>query len=106
MKTTETRRLVKQEAVEALCLRFHVQSLDLFGSATRDEGAANDYDFLVEFTPGAKGKLLQSYLGLADGLESALGKPVELLTPRSLKNPLFRQRVLDEKERVYERTLP
>ena len=83
---------------------YHVQRLDLFGSALLDEQAANDYDFLVQFTEDSQGRRLKDFLGLAESLESVLGKPVELLTERSLKNPHFRETVLSQKETVYERS--
>ncbi len=96
--------LKKQQAVDVICKRYHVERLELFGSALLDEGNAKDYDFLVEFGQPSRGRLLKDFLGLAESLESALGKPVELLTNRSLKNPYFRQTVLRQKEIVYERS--
>ncbi|MCZ6672738.1 MAG: nucleotidyltransferase domain-containing protein [Verrucomicrobia bacterium] len=97
-------RLKKQEAVEAACRRFHVDRLELFGSALVDEENAKDYDFIVQLGQESRGQLLRDYLGLAESLESILGKPVELLTERSLKNPYFRRNVMEQKEIVYERS--
>jgi uncharacterized protein len=96
-------RLKRQEAVEAICRKFQLERLELFGSALLDEENANDYDFLVAFSEESKGKRLKDFLGLAEALEAALGKPVELLTERSLKNPHFRETVMGQKEIVYER---
>jgi predicted nucleotidyltransferase len=40
----------RQEALEALCVRFGVESLYIFGSAVRDAlTEESDLDFLVEF---------------------------------------------------------
>jgi predicted nucleotidyltransferase len=40
----------RQEALEALCVRFGVESLYIFGSAVRDAlTEESDFDFLVEF---------------------------------------------------------
>jgi predicted nucleotidyltransferase len=97
-------RLKKQKAVEEACSRFHVQRLELFGSALINEDNARDYDFLVELGPESRGQLLKDYLGLAELLETLLGKPVDLLTERSLKNPYFRESVMKQKEIVYERS--
>ena len=97
-------RLKKQQAVDAICKQYDVERLELFGSALLDEGNAKDYDFLVEFGQRSQGRRLKDFLGLAESLESTLGKPVELLTNRSLKNPFFRQSVMRQKEIIYARS--
>ena len=39
--------------IEALCRRFHVRRLEIFGSAAsgQDKAGESDMDFLVEFNP-------------------------------------------------------
>ena len=95
--------LENQEAVEAACRRHNVERLELFGSALANESQARDYDFLVQLGEQSRGRLLEDFLGLAEALESALGKPVDLVTERSLKNPYFRESVMKRKRVVYER---
>ena len=54
-------------AIEALCRRFHVQKLEVFGSAARGhdfDPARSDADFLVTFAPEAKGSFA-TLLGLS-----------------------------------------
>jgi predicted nucleotidyltransferase len=43
----------RKAEIEAICRRFHVRRLDLFGSAARDDfdPARSDIDFLVEYEP-------------------------------------------------------
>ena len=43
----------KQQAIVALCARFGVTRLDVFGSALRDDfrPGESDFDLLVEFAP-------------------------------------------------------
>jgi predicted nucleotidyltransferase len=42
--------LIPQAALEALCQRYHVRRLTLFGSVLREDfGLASDVDMLVEF---------------------------------------------------------
>jgi uncharacterized protein len=54
----------------------------LFGSAARDEAvAASDVDLLVEFEGPAT---FDGYVELRAYLEDLLGRPVDLLTRRSL----------------------
>jgi predicted nucleotidyltransferase len=58
--------------VAAICRRFHVRRLEVFGSAAAGEfdPARSDIDFLVEFEPKAPGSALGTYLGLKDALEA------------------------------------
>lgn len=84
--------------IQELCVRFGVSRLELFGSAagpTFDPGSS-DFDFLAEFEniqPGSDYGV--RYLDFAAALESVLGRRVDILTPRSIKNPYF-QRAIDE----------
>lgn len=42
----------RQEALDDLCRRWHIQRLSVFGSALRDDfGPDSDVDVLVEFEP-------------------------------------------------------
>lgn len=72
---------------------YHLRSLALFGSASRNEaGPDSDVDVLVEFdvTPGLF-KLIQ----LENELSDLLGVKVDLVLKGSLK-PRIRERVLAE----------
>ena len=72
---------------------FGVRSLALFGSIARDEATeTSDLDFLVEFEGAAT---FDRYMDLKFFLEDLLGKPVDLVTKRSLK-PQIQQTVLQE----------
>ncbi len=63
--------------------KYPIASLALFGSATRDDFNAmeSDIDILVDFTSSD----VLTFLALADELEVLLGKKVDLITKRSLK---------------------
>jgi len=95
--------LIPKEQITALCLKFEVTSLAIFGSATREDSDPNtsDFDFLVEFSNTLKPGYSDRYLGLAEGLEKLLGRKVDLLTTRSLKNPYLISRIESEKIQVY-----
>jgi len=72
---------------------FGVQSLALFGSVARDEATeTSDLDFLVEFEGAAT---FDRYMDLKFFLEDLFGKPVDLVTKRSLK-PQIAASVLGE----------
>ncbi len=83
------------DALEQLCLRYHVQRLDLFGSATKGQRltATGDLDFLVEFQPSAMVVYSDSYFGLLEALEQLFERPVDLVIDSAIKNPYFRQSV-------------
>src|SRR5262245_18920419 len=66
-----------RDELEALCRRFHVRRLDLFGSAARDDfdPSRSDLDFLVEFDYGHADALsLRTFFGLRESLESLFGR--------------------------------
>lgn len=93
-----------REELAALCRRFHVRRLDVFGSAARAadfDPARSDLDFLVEFEPLEPGVYVDAFFGLKEGLEQLFAKPVDLLTAASIRNPYFRQGVERSKALLY-----
>jgi len=92
-------------AIAELCRTYDVHTLDVFGSATTGvfDPASSDFDFVVSFADEALGTLADRYLDLAEGLEALLGRSVDLLTERSIRNPIFRQAVERTRQRVYDR---
>lgn len=87
----------------ALCRRFHVRKLDLFGSAAtgRFDLAHSDIDLLVEFAPMRPGAYAAAYFGLREALEAEFGRRVDLVTEGSLTNPYLIRRIAAEKRRLY-----
>ena len=66
--------------------RFGVKRLALFGSAARDElAASSDVDVLVEFAGPAT---FRAYMDLKFYLEDLLGRPVDLVTDKALRDEL------------------
>ena len=94
---------VHQTEVEKLCREFHVQRLDLFGSALNDsfDSQRSDLDFLVEFDPLPPGGYASSFFGLKDALEQLFGRPVDLVVASAIRNPYFRQSVEQNKALLY-----
>ena len=90
-------------AIEELCRRYDVSTLDVFGSATTDEFDVqrSDVDFLVEFQRGSDGLPLGDYFALKEALEELLGHPVDLVSPARLENPFFRAGVEETREHLY-----
>ncbi len=90
----------KLPQIAAICRRFQVLELSLFGSAVGpDFRPESDFDLLVEFVPGAQVGLI--HLGLLEQeLENLLERKVDLVTKSGLK-PFIRDSVLLSSVPVY-----
>src|SRR5947208_9965852 len=90
-------------ALRALCCRFGVRRLDLFGSAAtgKFDPARSDLDFLVEFEPMPPSPYAKACRGLRDGLEQLFGRPIDLVTEQGLVNPYLRRQIESEKRTLY-----
>lgn len=93
----------KRDEIAELCQRLGVSRLDLFGSATTDafDEVTSDADFVVEFTDGPGFDHFDAYFSLKEGLEALLGRPVDLVVRRAMRNPYFRARVEETQEPIY-----
>jgi predicted nucleotidyltransferase len=92
-------------ALAALCRRFKVSRLFVFGSGAngRFDPDASDLDFVVELADRQPNKsYADRYLGLAEALERLFGRRVDLLTEQSIRNPYLRREVQATRELVYE----
>ena len=91
---------VSEEQLTALCRRYHVQRLALFGSALRDDfGPESDVDLLVTFEPDVPIGFLT--LGqMRRELMALFGRPVDLVPQDGLK-PQIRDAVLSGAEQLY-----
>lgn len=70
-----------------------IKSLSLFGSVARNEaGPESDVDLLVEFSEPVG---LFEFVAVKNYLETALGRSVDLGTPRSVKRQL-RERIMTD----------
>lgn len=91
------------EELSALCRRFGIQRLDLFGSAVRGtfDREASDLDFIVDLGD-CEPHVADRFLDFADALEKLLGYRVDLVTEQSITKPYFRRAVNAERERILE----
>jgi uncharacterized protein len=93
-----------REELRALCRRFHVRRLDLFGSAVRGDfdPVRSDFDFLVEFDRGHPEALsLKGFFGFKESLEVLLGRPVDLVEPGALHNPYLKASIEASREPIF-----
>lgn len=89
--------------IEALCRRYRVRRLELFGSAAtgQERTGESDLDFLVEFEPLPPGGYADAYFGLHEALETLFDRSVDLVVASAIKNPYFRQSVERTKTLLY-----
>lgn len=92
-----------RKELETLCRRFHVARLEIFGSAADGtfDPQRSDVDFLVEFQPLEPGALADAYFGLLAELERVFQRKVDLVTPRSIRNPYFLKGVNKSRRPLY-----
>ena len=92
------------DEMHRLCIRYQVQRLDLFGSAStgRHVAGQSDLDFVVEFKPEALARYADAYFGLLESLQTLFGCPIDLVVQSAIKNPYFLESVEATKTPVYE----
>lgn len=92
-----------KDKIDSLCERYGVERLELFGSAgTRSFDDESDLDFIVTFADRSAG-YADRYLDFAESLETLLGRTVDLVTERSIKNPFFQSSVDATRQVIYDR---
>lgn len=88
------------EAIRALCRRYPVRDLAVFGSALRNDfSATSDVDLLVEFEPEAQVGFL-TLARMQRELSEILHRQVDLVPKGGLK-PKIRQAVFSSAEVLY-----
>lgn len=99
---------VKIDQVVALCERFRIVELGLFGSALRDDFRAegedpSDVDLLVVFEEEyRRSRSYQEFLELQVAVERLFGRKVDICQKILLKNPYRRAEILETTRMLYE----
>jgi hypothetical protein len=74
------------QSIVELCREYGVQELAVFGSAVRNDfGPDSDVDFLVTFRNDDYGFFLAKLMDFEEALSALLGRPVDLVTRRSVE---------------------
>lgn len=92
--------------IARLCVQYGVTRLDIFGSAANGDfdPERSDIDLIAFFSATREPGYADRYLDFADALELLLGRSVDLLTPGSIRNPRFADRVRKQAITIYEST--
>nr|WP_277925234.1 nucleotidyltransferase domain-containing protein [Sediminivirga luteola] len=98
----ETAVFLDIDAIRRACQRYGVERLRVFGSVLTDhfDPETSDVDFLVAFQPNRE-NLFQDYFDLKVDLERIVGREIDLVMERSVKNPLFKASALESAQDVY-----
>jgi len=93
---------INHDQLSSICTLFGVRRLYLFGSFASDSARADsDVDVLVDFIDQAPMGAFDRYMGLKSALEQVFDKPVDLLSNRGFRNPVFRSEVERTKVLLY-----
>ena len=94
---------VQREQLVALCQKYRVRRLDVFGSAARDDfdDRSSDIDLLVEFEEMSFADRGDAYLGLLTAAEALLGRHVDLVEVSAVRNPYLRQGIEASRQLLY-----
>jgi predicted nucleotidyltransferase len=86
-----------KEKLSDFCRRWKITEFSLFGSVVRDDfGPESDVDVMVTFEEGAPWGLF-NMVHMEDELVEIFGRPVDLMTRRSIErslNPIRRNSIL------------
>ena len=95
-------RIPKKE-IAALCRKYGVKKLSVFGSAARGEmKPESDVDLMLEFDPASRTSLWD-YPAMQDDFSALFDRRrVEFASPEILRNPFRRKTILPELKTVYE----
>ncbi len=96
----QSRIEVDEDQLAAICRKFHVQELALFGSVLRDDFSDDsDIDILVEYEPWARIGLFHHFK-LEEALAQILGRDVDLVSKGGLRS-ILKDEVLSTAEVIY-----
>jgi hypothetical protein len=82
--------VTRAAAIRAACARHSVASLAIVGSAARSDfdPERSDVDVLVDFIDGDI-NYFKAFMGLRQDLAAILGRKVDVITRRGVRNPLL-----------------
>jgi uncharacterized protein len=92
------------DEIRALCVKYRVKRLAVFGSAVKGtfDPERSDVDFVVEFDPDVRGaEGWDAYWDLRYALQDELGRSVDLVSWPAVKNPYFREILQATQKQIY-----
>jgi len=92
----------KKADIAALCSRYKVGKMYLFGSAlTNRFNNDSDIDLLVDFNKEEIGDYFDNFFELKYALEALFGRSVDLVEEKNVRNPYFKKSIDSSKALIY-----
>jgi predicted nucleotidyltransferase len=94
---------IPKKAIAALCRKYGVRKLSVFGSAARGEmKPESDVDLMLEFDPASKTSLWD-YPAMQEEFSALFDhRRIEFASPEILRNPFRRKTILPDLKTLYE----
>jgi len=87
-----------------ICQTWRITQLALFGSVLRDDfRPESDIDVLLTFDPAANWSLFD-LMDLQENLQQILGRKVDLVEQKAIRNPYRRESIMATRKIIYEAT--
>ncbi len=92
---------IDDQLIRSLAKKYRIKELSLFGSVLRDDFNDNsDIDILIQFIDDSEYSLFDLF-SIREEFERALGKDVDLIEKKSLRNPYRRTNILASARLIY-----
>lgn len=88
--------------INSLCHKHGVKSLYVFGSVlTSGFTDKSDVDFLVDFKTETIPDYFTNFFELKYALEQTIGRKIDLVEEKAIRNPIFKRNVEKTKQLIY-----
>jgi uncharacterized protein len=88
--------------IKKLCEKYRVKTFSVFGSVLRNDfNPQSDIDFIVDFNEMDPLVYTDLYFQLKDSLERTLGRKIDLIELRGIKNKIFKNEIENSKVLIY-----
>ena len=90
------------QRIVALCKKYKVGKLFVFGSILTNRFNDNsDVDLVVDFDKVALEEYVDNYFDFKYALEKLLGREIDLLEDKAIRNPILRKNIDNSKLLIY-----
>ena len=93
---------IDERRLREICQTWHITQLSLFGSVLREDFSPDsDIDVLLTFDPAANWSLFD-LMDLQENLQQILGRKVDLVEQKAIRNPYRRESIMATRKIIYE----
>jgi len=92
---------IDDSLIYSLARKYKVKELSFFGSVLREDfNESSDIDILIQFEDGADYSIFDLF-EIKEEFENALGRDVDLVEKKGLRNPYRRENILKTAKVIY-----